>query len=151
MSFFLPATNDSESYFYDTCNNSVESLTYQRSSEHSFQHSLRNYDDCVCQKKLLRSYFKNTSDLSSESRKLLIGHLPLTNKNLVQNKDSCVQDLLPNPTQKRSLSCSNISDHRNSDRNSIVKSEISVSKSMHSMCTDRYVQYTLEPSNPSSM
>ena len=32
-----------------------------------------------------------------------------------------------------------------------MKLEISVSKSMPSMCTDKYVWYTLEPSNPSSM
>ena len=49
-SFFLPFNNDSELYFYDTCNNLVESLTSQQSSEHSFQHSIRNYDDCVRQK-----------------------------------------------------------------------------------------------------
>ena len=49
-SFFLSSNNDSESYFYDTCDDSVGSLTSQRSSELSFQHSIRNYDDCPQQK-----------------------------------------------------------------------------------------------------
>ena len=31
-----------------------------------------------------------------------------------------------------------------------MKSEILTSKSMPSMCTDRYIQYALEPSKPSS-
>ena len=86
----------------------------------------------------------------SEATKLLIGHHTLTNKFLVQDKDSCVQDILHNPTQKRSLSCSDILNHQNSDRNPVVKLEISVSKSMPSMCTDSYIQYTLGQSNPSS-
>ena len=90
-------------------------------------------------KKMSRSYLKDTSNLLSETRELLIGHFRLTNKSSVQDKDSYIQDILPNPTQKCSLSCSDILDHRNSDRNSVVKLEILVRKSMPSMCTDSYI------------
>ena len=56
--FLGPSDNDSESYFYRTCDNSVESLTPQQSSEHSFQHSTRNDDDCLRQNSLSRSFYK---------------------------------------------------------------------------------------------
>ena len=82
-----------------------------------------------------------------EPIKHLIGQFSLTNEKPTQNNDIYVQDSRPNSSVKRSFSCSDMSDHRNSDRNSVVQSDLSVSKSMPSMCTDNNLQYALKPSN----
>ena len=69
-SFFLPSNNDSELYFYDTCDNSVESLASQPSSENSIQYLIGYFDDCARQK-IVKVFFKILESLRNSNTELL--------------------------------------------------------------------------------
>ena len=146
-SFFSPTENDSDSYLPEDYDVPMLSNATQRSSELSFVHCsspFNNVDDRISNDKfLIKKVPSQNSDNPSEPPHIFL----TTNQSSAFTNFDPVPDRDLRTYQKRSFSCSDISTFRNSEWDSIGIDNISVSKSMPSICTDNDFQYVSKSSN----